>query len=274
MSMTDLRENLGWIIGSTIAVIVAFLGWFFESGLLNTVIGIAIGAGIAYFVQTRTQKRAWKREYSVKIAEEVYGALFRDVKSIIRILEKKVYVYLGFQSWGEFQNDHRYFMVDEKFRRRLDNFSQRAEEYGTAIIKLENTILPKIANEETRKTFDVDTEKHAKLNVKYMDGHRPTSTTPDVIRCLKSLTHPKEEALSRKSEVTNVEYFVNIEQKSDDPYHSHDSSKFDKFWQSCKRRVSSNKTYRYIIEENDKLLEEARKLKKEIAKRIEEPWRI
>ena len=58
--MTAIRENLGWVIGGVVAAIAAFLGWFYESGLLNTVIGIIIGAGIAFFVQTRTQRRAWK----------------------------------------------------------------------------------------------------------------------------------------------------------------------------------------------------------------------
>jgi len=53
--MTDLRENLGWIVGSAIAAIAAFLSWFYESGLLSALVGIVIGAGITYFVQTRTQ---------------------------------------------------------------------------------------------------------------------------------------------------------------------------------------------------------------------------
>lgn len=32
--MTNAREGLGWIIGSAIAGIGAFLSWFYESGLL------------------------------------------------------------------------------------------------------------------------------------------------------------------------------------------------------------------------------------------------
>jgi len=34
----------------------------------------------------------WKREYAVKIAEEVYGNLFKEVKSIISSLEEKIYI--------------------------------------------------------------------------------------------------------------------------------------------------------------------------------------
>ena len=115
--MNDFRESLGWIIGSAVAGAVAVVSWIFESGLLATLLGIMIGAGLTYFVQTRTQKRTWEREYSIKIVEEVYGALFREIRSNIRTLKLKFYSGLSFQTWSTFQDDHRYFMVDEGFGR-------------------------------------------------------------------------------------------------------------------------------------------------------------
>jgi uncharacterized membrane protein len=59
--MTDLRGNIGWIIGSVVAMVAAFLGWAYESGLISALVGIMIGTGMAYFVQTRTQKSMEKR---------------------------------------------------------------------------------------------------------------------------------------------------------------------------------------------------------------------
>ena len=41
-----------------------------------------IGAGIAYLIRKETEA-FWKREYSVKIAETVYGALYSDVKGVV-----------------------------------------------------------------------------------------------------------------------------------------------------------------------------------------------
>ena len=272
--MTDLRENFGWVIGSIVAAIAAFLGWFYESGLLNTIIGIIIGAGIAFFVQTRTQKRAWKREYAVRIAEEVYGSLFRQVKWIVWSLVKTHYRQLNFEQWGQFQEDHRYFMVDEKFRTKLDELFERVRNYNKAVYELENVILPKIVNEETKRIFNVDTDEHARLEVKYSKGHRPHSGTPSIIRCLISQTHPKDDVLSGESDVSNVECVVNIRQRSGETFHSQDLSKFSEFWESCLKKMRKDKTHKFIIEENDKLLEEARKVKKELVKRIEEPWRI
>ena len=54
--MTNLRSNIGYIIGSAIAGAGIFLSWFYESGLLATIVGIVIGAVIAFIAQTRTQK--------------------------------------------------------------------------------------------------------------------------------------------------------------------------------------------------------------------------
>ena len=81
--MTDLRENLGWVIGSIATAIAMAVGWVISTGVVVNLLFLLIGSGITYFVQTRTQKRAWKREYSVRIVEEVYGSLFSGIKGII-----------------------------------------------------------------------------------------------------------------------------------------------------------------------------------------------
>lgn len=120
--MADLRENLNWIISFILGGIATTLGWFFSSGLFSTLIGVIIGATIAYFVQSRTQKRLWKREYSIKIAEQIYGQLYGSMKQIINFLDRRDYVNVSFGFWETAQSDHRYFMVDERFRKRLDTF--------------------------------------------------------------------------------------------------------------------------------------------------------
>lgn len=272
--MRDLHENLGWIIGSAIAGIATFLSLMWESGLLSTLIGIIIGAGIAYFVQTRTQKRAWKREYSVRIAEEVYGSLFRGVKGIILSLKNKGYWHTDFSVWREMQDDHRYFMVDKGFRGKLDQFRERLEKYSRTVVKVREEILPKIANEETERVFNLEAVRYASLEVHYKEKRSNVSAEPNIIDCLVSKTHPKDHVLRDKSGISNVEFDIRIQKLDGNFYHSDELAKFDEFWESCVRRTKENKNYKFIIEENEKLLEEARKLKQEIANRIEEPWKI
>lgn len=121
--MSDIREYLGWILGSAFAGIGTFLSWFYESGLFAAVAGVIVGAGITYFVQTRTQKRIWKREYLIKITEQVYGELFGNIRGEISRLQDRYYRNIQFSKWIQIQSDHRYFKDDSVFREKLDSFS-------------------------------------------------------------------------------------------------------------------------------------------------------
>jgi len=275
-TMTDLRENLGWIIGSAIAGIAAFLSWFYESGLLGTAVGIVIGAGIAYYVQTRTQDRAWKREYAIKTVEEVYGNLFKDMKTIIRSLEEKIYIYyVSFSKWSEFQQDHRYFMVDNNFRLRLDNFDERLERYSRTTLKL-NDVLGKVVIEEVERVYGEKTNQIPQVEVRFMRGRSESSTFTELIRCLATQTHPLEIPKKIQSDATNPNLnliITSIDNKTSKIPYSQNGS-FEKFWQSCIKRMKEDQTYRFLVEENNKILEDARILREEIVKRIEKPWKI
>ncbi len=57
------------------------------------------------------------------------------------------------------------------------------------------------------------------------------------------------------------------------PADSQIRDKFNEFWDSCVARIEDDDVYKLVFEENDVLLEEARNLKEEIAKRIQEQFR-
>ena len=67
--------------GEDISAVI--LGILEQYEFMGAILATAIGAGIAYFVQTRTQNKIWRREYSIRIAEEVYGLLYGKLKRII-----------------------------------------------------------------------------------------------------------------------------------------------------------------------------------------------
>ena len=79
-TMTDLRGNIGWIIGSVVATVAAFLSGAYESGLISTLGGIMVGAGVAYFVQTRTQKSMEKRVFCQDCRDSLWSFVQGDEK--------------------------------------------------------------------------------------------------------------------------------------------------------------------------------------------------
>jgi hypothetical protein len=272
--MTDIQENIGLVLGSVLAGLGMILGWIFQSGVLNTLVGVAIGAGITYYVQTKTQNRAWKREYATKIAEEVYGNLFKQLKNIIKSLEEKYCIYwISFDKWTEFQEDHRYFMVDEKFRSRLDDFKNKLEEYSKAAVKMGNEIR-KIILEETENVFGVKANQIPTPQVNYTKGYQRYDTRPDLVNCLISETYPSDLATKGESDITDLDFILTITSIENKVSHIPCTQDFDGLWKTCLKRMKENNTYKFVTVENVKILDDARKLKEEIVERIEKPWKI
>jgi len=275
--MSDLRENLTWILGSIATAIAMAFGWLVSSGVVVNLIFLLVGFAITYFVQTMTQKRAWKREYSVRIAEEVYGSLFSGVKGIILSLKNKRYWYIDFNVWREMQDDHRYFMVDKAFRVKLDQFRERLEKYSKTVIEVRSKILPKIVFEEAERALGVKTDMIPRVNVIYEEELRRFSSSPEFVDCLISKTHPAKHATRNKSDISSITItyeFQRIKEGKKSFSSPPNVELLNSFWESCLKRAKEDKYHKFIVEENDTLLEEARKLKQEIAKRIEEPWKI
>jgi len=246
---------------------------FVWSGIL-AIIGAIVGALIAYYSQKRTQERAWKREYAVDIAVEVYGTLFSAIRSVVLPLEEKWYKQFSFDAWLDMQYDHRYFMVDEKFRNKLDIFLQRVKKYSDAIYELREKILKRVAKEETKRIFDIELLNIPKFEIKCQEGSEDKQISVKCTDCLITDTHPTKYVLKERPNVSDCVFNIRIHSLDGKPHLFDDENKVKEFWESCLKRMKEKETYKFIVEENDRLLEEAKDVKKEITKRIEEPWKI
>ncbi len=278
--MVNLRENLKWLVGSVTATIGAILAYLQEYEFLGTLLGTVIGAGIAYFVQGRTQKRTWKREYSIKIVEEVYGALYNSIIGMIRNLEEKYYNGLDFSIWRGFQVHYRYLMVDEEFRKRLDSFYESVEKYTKACLQFQNRILLNIVKQAINQVFNVEAEGKPNLDVGYTKNKKQfahSTILQDNLLKKFSLSEFVDEALKYedKSRISDIAININFA-KADQSgwFRSYDTKEIERFLELCRKEMKENETYTFIIKENDKLLKEAKSLKKELIKRIQEPWEI
>jgi uncharacterized membrane protein YeaQ/YmgE (transglycosylase-associated protein family) len=276
--MTVIRDNLNWIVGLIVGGIVAFLSWSYVSGLFSTIVAVLVGAGIAYIVQTRTQRNAWKREYSVKIAETVYGNLYPEVKGILSTLKKGAFFVITFGKWQEFQSDHRHLMVEKDFREQLDEFSKKVDEYNRNLIRLNAEVFLSIVNEASKEVFGLIADR-INITVKYKTGSGFSSQIWDPLYCLARGNHPRElvkEDYPRSENVSIQVDFGNVRQTFGNGLQplTADEAKFDEFWKLCIEKEQNNETYRLTLQEKSVLLEESEHIFRELTKRIEEPWRI
>lgn len=280
--MADWRGNLGAIVGSVFTTIGVAISWFVSSEIFTTLIAVLVGFLASYSLQTITQKRAWKREYSIKIVEEVYGSLFSGIKEIIASLNSKEYFHTDFAKWRQMQDDHRYFMVDSDFRGKLDQFLKRLDNQSRIITKLRGDVLPKIVLDKAKSVLRRVVDGVPTVSVKYSKGHRPILSSPEFISCLISRTHPAKHAIRNDPDASVIElsYTFGVIEKEGrarvpTTYSSpSNETLLNTFWESCLNVMREDESYGLVVRENERLLEEAKRLKQEIVKRIEEPWRI
>lgn len=276
--MADIRNNLNWIAGITVGGIAAAVSWVVASGLFATLIGVVIGAGVTYAVQTKTQKTIWKREHSIQVSEKVYGALFGELKSIITTMEKKNHIQTRFIKWQEAQSDHRYFMVDKKFREKLDAFKKRLDTHADAVSRLDNGIIKDILRDTAVEVFKAAPEHNPSLVITYKEGTETASLNTDFSYYIKKdLTFAELIDLSLYSkgkEIQIIQVKVHYQKpKQAGQFESDNRNNIEKYWELCRQKLSSTSEYRLVTAEKPVLTEEARKLMDELCNRIEEPWK-
>lgn len=272
--MTDLRENFGWVIGSIVAAIAAFLGWFYEYGLLNTLIGIIIGAGIAFFVQTRTQKRAWKREYTLETIEKVYGPLFEEIDQLLRYMTMETYFALSTPKWQEIKSTYRYLMLDESFKKNTEKFYEKVGAFNKTLIKILREIIDTIVKEEAEKFLRFK-PKTIDLMVKGKRFNEWTSLNVDIPLTLLKRKQPIEMVSDLYPELNNPSFRLEITSPSGNPYsytHPEWMKEFDEFWKRSSRRLEANHTVKTLRKQYDELVRELKKIRKELETRIQQQW--
>jgi hypothetical protein len=289
--MADLKEDFAVISSTVIAGVGAFLSWFYQSGLLGTLTGIMIGAGITYFVDKRTQKRVWKREYAVKATEQVYGELYGEVKTIAAGLSEENTFFRQItsqQKWAAIANDHRYFMVDEEFREQLDRFYKALDEYNISCYYLDR---------ESRRALikcakiSFDREPDSTVNLLftyYLNKVRhdiPIETDSHLRRFEAIYEMEKNELFNVDQTLVKGKQFkltFNYMNYQLPPYLPPTSTRFEEdnvdritaYWNLCLQSLKQDANYSYVKKEKPALLKEAIEIKKSIEKRISEPWKI
>jgi hypothetical protein len=288
--MADSKEDIAVISTSVIAGIGAFLSWFYQSGLLGTLTGIMIGAGITYFVDKRTQKRVWKREYAVKTTEQVYGELYGEIKAIVEGLSKEnIFTQVNpQQKWETIANDHRYFMVDEKFREQLDRFYKALETYNNSCYKLDwvsRRALIKCA----KISFDREPDSTVYLYFTYFTNkirHDIPIETDTHLRRLETIEEMENSQLLNVDRTlvkgkqfkitfnyTNYQLPPNLPPTSTQ-FEEDNYDRITAYWNLCLQSLKQDANYSYVEKEKPALLKEAIEIKKSIEKRISEPWKI
>lgn len=236
-------------------------------GIIGAVVGAIVGSAITYFIQTNTERNAWKKE----IAEKVYYSLYSNVKAIKTSLEKGKFERVSFSTWSEFQNDYRYLQVQPvKFREQLDKFLKKLDGNDRDVIRLINEVFPEIVQKASEKIFRIASEQiNIIVKCKQPSGRFEQGNFTPVL-CLRENKHPRDLLLEIFPESEIVSFSVNIGPSIvvGLPPKEIDEAKFNEFWKLCLEIEGKNEICKRVVQKHGELLKESESIFKELKKRI------
>lgn len=206
--------------------------------------------------------------------QEIYGKLKKSVINIISTLEDRSYHIFLLDPWRDIQVDERYHLVNKKLGNRLDDFSEKIDEYVSAInhldFKMLKTITQDVANDIFKK--DQSTAGGLHLSISFIRTRGNPLDRSITIRnhLLKNQTieelidHERKKENLGKEEIKGTELEL---QYLGEP--TKDMQMITEFWNKCLKRLESVPEYKFMVKQNDILLEEAKEIKEELIKRIE-----
>jgi hypothetical protein len=169
-------------------------------------------------------------------------------------------------------------MVDKKLRERVDKFLERMEKYSKEVIKVQQDVIPEIVIDEIEKIFNINSTGIQGITVNYKKGRKRVAAHVNIVDCLISGMNPIDYAtrdvIISSEDLSESIFWFDIKSGAKKPIQIKSREKLDEFLSSGLEQLRNDETFKFIVEENTKLYEEAKKLKQEIAKRIEEPWKI
>lgn len=275
-----MRENLGWLIGSIITAVAMAISWLASSDIFTTLLAVLVGAGITYFVQTRTQKkaqeRAWKREYTLDIIEKVYGPLFEEIDKLLRHMKNEYYEMLSTPKLWEIESTYRYLMLDEDFKRNVKQFYGKVEAFNKTLTRIRREILDTIVKEEAERFLGFQ-PKTLELVVKGKSFNEWTSMKVEIPLTLLKRKQPIQMVSDLYPELKEPSFSLEIISPSGNPYsytHPEWMKEFDKFWKRSSKRLEEDLTVKTLRKQFSELVQEMEKVRKELGTRIQRQWTV
>lgn len=238
--------------------------------IAGPILGVVAGFTLSYVVQTKTQKRAWKREFLLKNIDRIYGPLYNESLAIESqhnfMVQYHSYSQFQPQTWNDIKQSYVYHMIeDESFRRQLDEFYLRIETFNENVRDAKDRI-NEIVKRIGTKYYGVDVER-----ITLCQNNEAGYPVESVNECLLFNRHPKKTFEQGAGLIIQVIHRMKNEMHRMELQKQEDCERFELVWKELTEEASKfegfetvRKTARHI---NIKNLEVREKLVKRIGER-------
>ncbi len=116
------------------------LSWFYNSPLLGVVTGVLLGTGLALLTQSRTQKRAWRRELGLKNIDTIYGPLYNELGLMLRKVRgfnaTDGYSSIDNSQWQRIRGEYVYDIILSELKTQLDDLYGLVDTFNRSIMPM------------------------------------------------------------------------------------------------------------------------------------------
>ncbi len=262
-------------IGSAIAGIAVTVGWFVNIPIAGAIVGVVAGFVLSNYTQTRTQRRAWKREFMLKAVELVYGRLYNETSKISKTFNdaknnRSIPYNYEDSTWHEIRDSYLYYMLEDPLRNDVQVLFNKIDEYDEVVFKA-RTEIEKITGNRGSQIFVEGTHKI------YYDVKTPIH--PHGVSChiddnvLRGV-HPLQDYSQAEPSYFEVQYVSDAGSKTQRYNSEEDFKRFEEFWKLVSEDADKNPS----IVRMKQLLHEIPVINATVAKKlvgkIQEQWKV
>jgi hypothetical protein len=177
--------------------------------------------------------------------------------------------------WSETKKTFQYLTIDERFRKKLDDFYQRLDEYDNDVRKALE-VINNIVKEERRLAFPSFGGSRIQFMIKRPRSGESSIDINDSLRLQKT---PLALAEKEKQGDGKQEYFIEFSPSRGGQaqrlyYEGKKRVAFDNMWHECHRKIEQDPLIQAVRKEYLEIIKGLENIKKELIKRIQEPWEI
>lgn len=206
--------------------------------ITGPILGVIAGFVLSYFVQTRTQRRAWKRDFLIKNIDTIYGPLYNVSLYIEMVLNSiditRSYETISREIWEQIKNSYTYHMIDDELRKEIENFYILVELFNNSTHYAKKRAI-EVVRQRASEFYDVQVE-----NIDYRYRKNGSTSSALIFDCLLFKIHPKDAITKTDKIELRIEHRVGNEYQSLVLTEPEQIKEFDILWEKMSQELKND----------------------------------
>lgn len=268
-------NKLSILIISVLATAGMAISFFVNYPIAGTVLGVTIGFVLSYIVQTKTQRRAWKRDFIIKTVDSVYGPLYDEsilIETRYDLLSSTRHYYqFIINTWKAIKNNYTYHLIeDSNFRKDVESFYDLIDECNL-LISYTYEKVGKIISSRGSEFYKMDV-----IGLGYFFKIPTGREEPILSDCLIHGIHPTD-AYTKSSQRWEIQVTYRSDssgQTSKMLNSDKDFEEFETLWKIMLKDVNEDQKIQKMKIEYEKVQAQNIKLRAKLVERIQRQWKV